>query len=124
MTSRFPNGEDFGMTNQHEFILTGSLQPLDDLKFEAAIAKYYFDQTPVAAGEHWYRGAKDIGTELDITTTYDYTEDVTFTLLNAWFFPGEVYEIQTDTDSNMYPPGTDLQPQVASEVIGSCKVSF
>jgi len=123
ITARFPGGEDLGITNQHEFILKGSIQPLDDLTFEATVAKYYFDQTPVRAGEFGPSGGNDIGSEIDLMTTYDYTEDVTFSLLTAWFFPGDVY----DNQKMLAYPNTsnqDLQPGIASEVIGSCKVSF
>jgi len=134
ITSRFPMGEDLGLTNQHEFILTGSIKPLDDVTFQAAAAQYYFHQTPprgrtlepAALGGHY------AGTELDFTTTYDYTEDVTFSLLTAWYFPSD--EVYGDQGVSQYPNSvtgnpadntlTPLHDAVASEVIGSCKVSF
>lgn len=124
-THRFPGGQDLGLTNQHEFIVKGSIQPLDDVTLEATVGKYYFDETPVMPNEPAAMGGHDIGTELDILSTYDYTEDVTFSLLTAWFFPGDVYEDQ-GTNRN-YPAigvSSNLQEGVASEVIGSCKVSF
>ncbi len=126
MTSRFPAGDDFGMTNQHEFILSGSLQPLDDVTFEAKFARYFFDEDHVCPTDVNEIGTDDIGSEIDLLTTYDYTEDVTFSLLTAWFFPGEVYEHQRVIAPNALGvlAGVDLQPQVASEVIGTCKVSF
>jgi hypothetical protein len=127
ITSRFPGGEDFGLSNLHEFMLTGSIQPLDDVKFEAKIAKYYFDQIPIRVGEFQAKGDHDSGTELDLVTTYDYTEDVTFQLLTAWFWPGDIYE--SNLPNHFYPyddpdPRADLEDTVATEVLGSCKVSF
>jgi len=118
MTTRFTEGQDLGLTNQHEFIVSASMQPLDDITFEATAAKYYFDTEPLESAI----GGKDIGTELDLMTTYDYTEDVTFSLLTAWFFPGGVYDEQEIQQGEL--TGVDLEPQIASEVIGSCKVSF
>lgn len=115
MTGRFPLGSDLGLTNQHAFILKGSLQPLDDVKFEATAAKYYFDEEALQGGT-----GHDIGTELDLMTTYDYTEDVTFSLLTAWFFPGKVYDNENPANNGV----ADLNPETATEVIGSCKVSF
>lgn len=124
LTSRFPGGEDEGMTNQHEFILKGSMQPLDDITFEATVGKYYFDEIPVRAREFYAIGGRDVGTELDLMTTYDYTEDVTFKLLTAWFFPGEVYDNQGIRNYPDTGRGSNIEPGVATEVIGSCKVSF
>lgn len=127
ITSRFPGGEDNGMTNQHEFILSGSLQPLDDITFEAKVAGYFFDETPTRPGEFYASYEDYIGSEVDLLTTYDYTEDVTFSLLTAWFFPGDNYSAR-ETNSAQYPVinghNIDLQKEVASEVIGACKVSF
>ena len=51
-----------------------------------------------------------IGDEVDLTLVYDYTEDVVFSLLAAWFIPGEYF-----------PSGMD---DVATSVIGSMAVSF
>jgi len=56
-----------------------------------------------------------IGQEIDLTLTYDYTEDVQFSLLSGWFLP-----------SSSINKGDNTQPQRASatEVIGSMKVTF
>ena len=124
-TSRYPLGEDLGLTNQHEFIISGSLQPLDDVTFEAKAAKYYLHEIPIRGNEFYAKGGHDIGTEFDLMSTYDYTEDVTFSLLTAWFFPGDIYE--DDGPGLRYPTAggnSNFSPGVASEVIGSCKVSF
>lgn len=53
---------------------------------------------------------KFAGQELDLTATYDYTEDVQFALMGGWFFPGKAWD-KANRDT-------------ASEVIGSMKVTF
>jgi hypothetical protein len=125
-TSRYPLGEDLGITNQWEVMAKGSLQPLDDVSVEGIVSGYYLDRIPIRLGENsqagWI-GSHHAGTELNIKTSYDYTEDVTFSLATAWFWPGDVYEEQSH--QNEWPDNpTDLQPTMATEIVGSCKVSF
>lgn len=124
MTDLHPLGEDSGLTNQHQIILSGSVQPLDDLSFEAKVAGYWFDEQP---DSRFYGKANKefgaIGQEINLTTTYDYTEDVTFSLLSAWFFPGRHYEPEKpfNTQTEGVP---DINMQIASEIVGTMKVSF
>jgi hypothetical protein len=47
---------------------------------------------------------------LDLNATWDYTEDVSFGLLGAWFLPGEVYYDKLDA--------------TATDIVGTMKVSF
>jgi hypothetical protein len=125
-TSRYPNGEDFGLTNQWEIMAKGSMQPLDDVMVETVVSGYYLDAIPLRMGENsqagWI-GSHHLGTELNMKATYDYTEDVSFCLATAWFWPGDVYDEQTDQNTMPDSP-TDLQPTMATEVVGTCKVSF
>jgi hypothetical protein len=53
---------------------------------------------------------KFAGQEIDLTGTYDYTEDVQFKLLAGIFLPGSSFTRNSDA--------------TASEVIGSMKVTF
>ncbi len=125
-TSRYPGGEDLGLTNQFELIAKAEMRPLDDVLFEAKVAGFYLDKIPLRMGENsqagWI-GAHHLGTELNMKTTYDYTEDVSFSLASAFFFPGDVYDEQ-DVQNSMPDSPTDRQPAIATEVIGTCKVSF
>ena len=41
--------------------------------------------------------------ELDINVVYDYTEDVTFGLGLAWFFPGDIYDNASAGGTNLGP---------------------
>jgi hypothetical protein len=60
-------------------------------------------------GVYALKHEKDLGNALDLTATYDYTEDVQFSLTSGWFFPGRAFE-----DDN----------GKATQVIGSMKVTF
>lgn len=73
------------------------------------IAYLMADKDEAAAGV-----SDDIGDELDVTLTYDYTEDVQFGLQAAWFDAGKYF---TDTYGAVYK-------EDASQIIGSVKVSF
>jgi len=42
---------------------------------------------------------KDLGMELDVIFEYDYTEDLSFQLVGAWFKPGDAYELASN-DNN------------------------
>ncbi|MCK4326390.1 hypothetical protein KAW55_06505, partial [bacterium] len=64
----------------------------------------------------------DLGDELDITLTYDYTEDVQFGLCAAWFNPGGWFD-------DLQQGGNDLtananRDETATQIVGSVKVSF
>lgn len=125
ITDRHPTGLDSGLTNEHSVIVSGSVQPLDDLTFEAKGASYWFDERPDAAlyANSDYDNAY-IGSEINLITTYDYTEDVTFELLSGWFFPGDHYDSQDQLGGSLMEGIADLNPQIASEVVGTMKVSF
>jgi hypothetical protein len=51
-----------------------------------------------------------VGQEIDLTATYDYTEDVQFGLMTGWFVPGSTFDKRNSA--------------TASEIIGSMKVTF
>ncbi len=53
---------------------------------------------------------KDLGNEVDLHLTYDYTEDVQFSLLVGYFNPGDAFADSNDDD--------------ATQVIGKLKVTF
>ena len=109
-TAGLPNANNNAWTNQHTILVDASIQPLDDIILEARylhfMAQHAYGQ---AIGPNAAR-SKSIGDEIDVRLTYDYTEDVTFGMLTAWFFPGE-YFIAPDTD-------------IASEIVGSIALTF
>jgi hypothetical protein len=97
---------DSGATNQHQLIVRGQLIPTENLTVDAQWAHFWFDEEDHRANNE----NDEIGDEVDIVLTYDYTEDVQFGLLAAWFFPGDYF-----------PGGQD---DTATDIVGSMKVSF
>ncbi|MDP2939046.1 MAG: alginate export family protein [Candidatus Omnitrophota bacterium] len=59
-------------------------------------------------------GKKFLGQEVDATLTYDYTEDVQLGLMGGAFAPGKAFAKPVNSDDS----------RVATQVIGSCKVTF
>jgi hypothetical protein len=96
--------QDSGATNEHQILLIGKLKPTTNITVDARVAKFFYAKVPTADR------SKDIGTELDLTLTYDYTEDVSFNLLAGWFFPGKYWLTGQD--------------DMATDVVGSVKVNF
>lgn len=93
-----------GTSNQHQFLISGIVKPLDSLT-----AKVTWDI--VRAEETYVAGrSKDIGDEVDLRLTYDYTKDVQFDLLAGWFVPGDYYQSPNDS--------------TATAVVGTMKVTF
>ena len=122
-----------GWTNQHTVKATGSLdlgELVDGLSLDLAFLHYWYDEEPVLGADD------DIGNEVNMRVTYDYTEDVQFLLDGAWFMPGDYYD---DVHANRtYGYGeitaepTGMENEVTNRVandtavsiIGSCKVTF
>ena len=97
--------QDSGISNAQMIMISGEIYPTESLTIGA---KYGNVQLAEKVSES--NTDKGIGDEIDITLTYDYTEDVTFGLLAAWFFPGNFFP--ADQDDN------------AVDVVGSLNVSF
>lgn len=101
--------QDSAVTNQHQLLIIGNVTPTDSLTVDGRVGFFWFDEElEVVSGEG--DAGKSIGTELDLEFTYDYTEDVSFNLLTAFFFPG-----------NYFAGGQD---DTASDIVGSVSVAF
>ncbi len=112
-------------SNMSAFNLKGSCKPVDDVT--VALVYGYYDvaqknsanftvpftydngATYYGAGTGTYTGKTHLGSALDATITYDYTEDVQFGLTGGMFLPGNA--LTSDTAN-------------ASQLIGSMKVVF
>lgn len=123
----------FAQANAHNIDLMLKLTPMEDVTLQAdyvylALAKansanvvnfiindYASDSV---SGIDLYANKKELGQELDIKLTYDYTEDVQFGLLAGWFFPGSAVA-KTFLDNN-----ASQHREMASEVISSVRVVF
>jgi hypothetical protein len=113
----------FGQSNAHSYDLMMSMKPLEDVTFRADFVILQMAKglsgtaglpNQYTTGYTYLANKKDLGRELDMTLTYDYTEDVQLGLLAGWFFPGKALSNTTAAEYH----------SVASEVIASCKVSF
>ena len=117
---RNPTCEDASFTNQSQLIFSGSLQPMDCLTLKGNYNLFWALQPymelggrPVGTAGNGDRQATGsfIGQEIDLQAIWDYTEDVSFGLLLAYFAPnGDVY----------YGGNNDT----ASDIVGTVKVSF
>ncbi len=115
-------------TNLSVVNLKGSLKPIEDVTLSVNYG--YYDEARVsknasptltspflydgATGDTYLTGAaltgkKHLGDAIDLTATYDYTEDVQFGLTAGWFRPGKAI---------------DLAKRDATQLIGSMKVTF
>jgi len=114
------NYPDASYTNQHQVIIYGGIQPTDSLAVDARYAFFWLHKDvtypesvidpATQGGGMWETRNKFLGQEIDVTLTWDYTEDVQFGLLCAWFFPGGHYNDQSD--------------DAAQDYVGSVKLSF
>jgi hypothetical protein len=98
---------DASFTNQHQFVLAGSLQPIESLLVKGNVNFFFNAYGYVLSGDP---PGKYVGTEIDLNADWDYTEDVSFGILAGWFMPGTAYYDNLD--------------KVASDVVGTVKVSF
>jgi hypothetical protein len=92
-----------GSTNQNILQVKGAIKPLEDLLLEASFSYITTDED--VAGR-----ADELGWEIDTQVTYDYTEDVSFGLLAAWFVPGDFFQSPND--------------ETATDIVSSVKVTF
>ena len=111
----------FNQSNAHIAGLVGSVRPVEDVTLKGEYYAYWWDKSygdgqviqtvrnPTTANLTT-KHRKFAGQEIDVTATYDYTEDVQFALLGGVLFPGASF---ADGSNNM-----------ASELIGSMKVTF
>ncbi len=86
------SGDPAPSTNSEIFFVSLGFSPMEDLQIDAQYYWFWLNEDIINSthgGEQLLGG--DLGTELDVSLTYAYTEEVTFTLGAAWFFPGDVY---------------------------------
>jgi len=112
------NNPEDSKTNQHQLIVMSSVQPTDSLTLDARFLAFWQAERMTYDISGWQavsatdfdKCTRYVGSELDLELTWDYTEDVSFGLMTAWFFPG-----------SMYKKGSR---DVATDVVGSVKLSF
>lgn len=99
--------EDAAFTNQHQVMFLGSIQPIESLTLKANYNLFWNQEAYLVAVD---KSKGFVGQEVDLQATWDYTEDVSFGLLAAWFVPGEVYY--------------DNRNDAATDLVGTVTVSF
>ena len=108
----------FGQSNAQVINVQGGIKPRDDVSIVAKYGNYrlaqkkYDNLTTLFNLSPGYvmTGKKDLGNALDLTATYDYTEDVQLGLTWGMFKPGKAF-VKADRE-------------MASQLIGSMKVTF
>ena len=98
-------------TNQHQVLARASIEPTDSLTVSGVLGFFWLAEPYAEVSQVVAENTnRYVGSELDINMTWDYTEDVQFGLLSAWFFPG-----------SFYGSGQD---DIATDIVGTVKLSF
>ncbi len=105
-----------GSTNQHQMLFKATVEPMDSVKVEGTYAFFWmYADYAQNGGVVQTNTNRFLGQELDCNVTWDYTEDVQFGLLTAWFFPGSAFSADTQGIGKRAP---------ATDVVGTVKLSF
>jgi hypothetical protein len=106
-----PNDQAAGQ-NQEHISIYGTIKPMEDLMLSANYFHFWTAETAhtVTADPNSGSLSDHIGDEIDLLATYNYTEDVTFSLMADWFIPGDLYSKPNDA--------------TATQVISRVLVSF
>ncbi len=83
-----PN-DTVSLSNRHLLRVLAGAKPMDSLKLNVEWIRAWFEEKPVAGRDD------HAGDEVDVTLTYNYTEDVTLGLAGGWFLPGKYYDGET-----------------------------
>jgi len=113
-------GANNGVSSNASIInLGGSIKPMEDLTISLDWFNYTLDEKFSATTSLNDANISnvvvkttddDLGDEIDLGLTYDYSEDIVIGLQAGWFIPGDVFDSANDDE--------------AIEVIGSIAVSF
>ncbi len=99
-------------TNQHQILVRGQVEPTDSLTFKALYGHFWLVEAWTTQSQRAPENRqKNVGDEVDLQLIWDYTEDVQFSLLTAWFFPGDHFSSEEGHDT-------------ATDIVGSVKLSF
>lgn len=106
-----------GDTNQHQMLLRATVEPMDSVKVEGVYALFwlYADYAQQNTANAQANSNRFVGQEVDMNVTWDYTEDVQFGLLTAWFMPGDAFSADTQGIG---------KKAIATDVVGTVKLSF
>ena len=97
---------DSGLINEKQLLLSGTIYPIKKVTIKGVLAQFWLDEalraTDSAGVERTEKRSTDLGRELDLLLTYDYSNDVSFSLLWGTFFPGRYWMAgQNDTATDL-----------------------
>ncbi|MBU1127643.1 MAG: alginate export family protein [Candidatus Omnitrophica bacterium] len=101
-----------GDTNEFQLLGSISVEPTDSLTCSAQYAYFWLQRPTTQTATATTSRGKQVGGELDLIASWDYTEDVQFGILAAWFFPGNAYD------------STTINSDVATDIVGTVSLSF
>ena len=124
-----------GFSNMNGYIITLQAKPIEDINVKFDYVSAWFNKryaegrlailSGVSGARQFRMGNKKyIGQEFDLTMTYDYTEDVQFSLLGGMFFAGKSINKGNEISTGGTGANPSHQRATATEVIGSMKVTF
>jgi hypothetical protein len=108
----------------------GSVKPTKDITLAAKYYNYKLVEKLVTSDNskvcyptigsmssraYYMKASKDLGDEVDLMATYDYTDDVQFGLTAGWFMPGKALKGEYSSYKNS---------DTATSIVGSVKVTF
>ncbi len=122
----------FGFSNAHFAGATLRFTPVQDVSVRIdgvglwTMKRYQdggvYSLNGVSTANSWVMNKNPhLGSELDVTLTYDYTEDVQFSVLGGIFWPGKAISRYNVAGASGNSSGIRA---AASEVIGTMKVTF
>lgn len=117
-------GDTSTATNFQTFFVSGGFAPMEDLKIDGKFYWFFTDQDVISTTNTSAQDVgNELGTELDVNVTYDYTEDVTFSLGLAWYFPGDVYQ-SANTSNTLGSVRHGDVDSTATQIVSGVNVTF
>ena len=78
---------------------------------------FWNDEIPVAGRDRF------LGNELDSKFSYAYTEDLQFSLIGAWFLPGEYFKTEA-LSTNVTGQSAVVTDDSAKEIVAEIALTF
>jgi hypothetical protein len=110
---------DTTITNASIWKLSAGFNPTENTNIDLTYYNLWAPQHVIAFTGDPDDQSSDIGSEYDVTFTYNYSEDVTFGLMYALFVPGNFFEMGAEDVA-----GLNVDLDNAQELLGSVKVTF
>ncbi len=105
--------------NEQFIQVKGAIRPLEDFLLEGSFTYLWTaeDVHTTAGVQSSGTRSKQLGWEVDLQATYDYTEDVSFGVLVGWFTPGNFFDFSPSLAGG-------AANDTATDIVSSVKVTF